>query len=98
MSWRAKRWWRIAGGLSSGRQKIFAVVHVHQQAVAVVDFRAVIIELAFRVLAEPEHAGQRRQADGLDRLAIWHRPRECVGFAEIKHRLDVWPWSFRRAG
>ena len=39
---------------------------------------AVIVKLAFRVLAEPEHARQRREADGFDRLPVFvHGERRC---------------------
>src|ERR1700744_5902984 len=46
----------------------FTVAHLHQQAVGVMDFSTIIIRLMFRVLAEPEHARQRREAHGVDRL------------------------------
>ena len=41
----------------------------HQQAIAVVDFRAEIIGFRMSAFAEPEHRGERRQAKLADRAA-----------------------------
>jgi hypothetical protein len=64
-----------------------AVAHVDEQAVAVVNLRAVVVKFAFRVLAEPEHARQRRQPDGLGRLTVLVRGGDVVRFAKIRTAL-----------
>ena len=70
MSGAEKIWWRIDGRIVERTPEHLAVAHVHEQAVAVVDFGAVIVELALGIFAEPEHARQRREADGFDRLRV----------------------------
>ena len=61
----------------------FAVAHVDEQAIAVVDFGAVVIKFAFGIFTEPEHARQRRHADGLDRPPVFVQQGDVVGFAEV---------------
>ncbi len=77
------------GGVVERPPEHFAVLHVHQQAVAVVGLGPIVVEFALGVFAEPKHAGERGDADGGDGFALGVHGRHGIGFAEIQDALDV---------
>src|SRR5690348_1643124 len=60
-----------------------------QQTVRVMDLRSVIIELALRAFAEPEHTCERSHADGRQWLPVLIYCAHLVLFAEKEHYVNI---------
>ena len=61
------------------------------------DLRAVIVKLAFRIFAKPEHARQRRQPDSFGRLVLRVGGAHLRFLAKEKHRHNVHYGCFARS-